>query len=178
MEKNLEKDLPKEYKKFSKDRIERYNADKILPYLKEQGITKVRVEFDGSGDSGQIEQIEFLDANGEEPHGDEIADQEFVLLSENRRWEDGREIKEIFPYERTVRDFFEDAVYEALSERHCGWEINDGSFGEFQFDVNEGKLTGEVNTRTYETDSYEKEFPVGSKVRKKAKDAIKGDIEI
>lgn len=165
--------IPKGYQKFSKERIEKFNADQILPFLKEKGITKVIVEFDGSGDSGQIENISFQNKEGEEPVGLE-EETCFNLLTEYTPW--GAK-PEVGYSEKSLRDFFEDAVYKALEERWGGWENNDGAYGTFIFDIEKNKLCGDVNLRTVETESYEKEFPIGSKIRKKAKESL-SDKEI
>src|SRR3546814_9296187 len=35
----------------------------------------------------------------------------------------------------------EDLAYDLLRQTHCGWENNDGAYGEFTFDVTAGTIT-------------------------------------
>jgi hypothetical protein len=51
---------------YYRDRLE--NVRRQLPsasrQLKDAGVTRIHIEYDGSGDSGQIESITYLDSDG------------------------------------------------------------------------------------------------------------------
>ncbi len=105
------------------------------PRLKELftslNIARVRAEYDGCGDSGQIEAIYYFDA----------ADSELKGLVDDA----------------TEKDI-ESLLYALLEIRHGGWENNDGAFGSFDWNVAANTLEHvhnnrytEVDTSTYES---------------------------
>ena len=69
--------------------------------LRELGVEMVTADYDGSGDSGQIQDLEFG------------SDKVPPALG------------------TTVQDLF----YDVLEDLYGGWEINEGSFGQFRWDV-------------------------------------------
>lgn len=93
-------------------------------------IARLEVEYDGCGDSGQIENVNAFDEHGKpvslEPHA---------------------------KLEEAVREFF----YDVLEYRYAGWEINDGAYGTFNWDLPEDKLQHEHNARftDYTTEEHE-----------------------
>lgn len=111
-------------------------------------ITRVVVNFDGEGDSGQIEeiqpekdgaeaelpssQIDYLDAcyNGEPP--------KVQLLN--------------------LADALENLCYALLRDTHDGWENNDGAYGEFTFDVAAGTITLDYNERFTSSENHVHEW--------------------
>lgn len=107
---------------------------------------RVTVEYDGSGDSGQIDDVSAWNA------GDEIisfpSDRKITLLSEN-------------PDHPLAEQSFEAAV-ETLAwdylEIYSGWENNDGAFGTFVFDVPARTVTLEHNERYTEVNTTSHEF--------------------
>ena len=95
------------------------------------------VTFDGYGDSGQIENIEAKagDAVVAMPAGEvEIAE---------AIWDQPE------PSRSTViiADAIERLAYDLLEQTHCGWEHNDGAYGDFTFDVAERTITLDYNER-------------------------------
>jgi hypothetical protein len=119
------------------------NKAALFDALAAAGITSVLVHFDGSGDSGQIENIDATagDQPAEIPNGNiEIA---------QVRWGDAN-------IERTsssVRDAIESLAYDFLEQTHGGWENNEGAYGEFTFDVAQRTITLDYNERV-ETCEY------------------------
>jgi len=88
-------------------------------------ITRVSVEFDGEGDSGQIENI---GAHA----GDTSVEFPATTVSLYRaRWQ----CEELIIQEMPLREAVETLCYDYLEETHGGWENNDGAFGEFHFGV-------------------------------------------
>jgi hypothetical protein len=53
---------------------------------------------------------------------------------------------------RPITEAIETLVYETLSQNQDGWENNDGSYGEFTFDVAERTIMLDFNERHMETD--------------------------
>lgn len=101
------------------------NKATLFDALARAGITAVIVEFDGSCDDGQIESVA---AQAGDAPVDLPAD--LITLREPRRDAAGLE-------DRTcpVAEAIETLAYDFLEETHDGWEINDGAFGTFTFDV-------------------------------------------
>jgi len=139
-----------------KDRAYRCRASELLPLNKTAvfdtlvngNIKQVVVRFDGYGDSGQIEEIEAK-------AGDEI-----VELPEERIeildpvWGSA----EVERQTHTIREAIEHMAYAFLRETHEGWEINDGAYGDFMFDVAERTITLDYNERFTSSENYTHEF--------------------
>ena len=109
----------------------------LFDFLEARGIALVTVDFDGCGDSGQIEGISAFDEHGE------------VALPEDKL-----AIAETSPAAATatdagepVKDVIETLAYGLLESEHGGWENNDGAYGEFRFDVAERTITLACNIR-------------------------------
>jgi hypothetical protein len=99
--------------------LQRYYDDKAahvrrrLPELAQQlraiGIVCVEVHYDGVGDSGQIESIDYFDKSRKVP----------------------------FPKGHVgfTEDEIDDLFYDLTQMRHPGWENEDGAFGDIRWDV-------------------------------------------
>jgi len=99
--------------------------------LKSIGVASVQVEYDGCGDSGQIEDIVCLDAESKT-----------VALT-------GKTPVTI--------DQLSDLFYDLIEARHPGWENNDGARGELEWIVETDTLTHTHNDRftDYHTTEHE-----------------------
>ncbi|MBJ3764602.1 hypothetical protein ILP92_17855 [Maribius pontilimi] len=130
------------------DAIRPANKAALFGALADAKITFVTVEFDGCGDSGQIESI---DAKACEADAD-LPDATITLATLG--WRDTE------PVERSmsVREAVEDMAYDCLAQEHGGWEINAGAFGTFTFDVADRSITLEFNQRFEDVDSSEHVF--------------------
>ena len=118
----------------------------LFAALAEAGIHRVTVDYDGSGDSGQIENVEAWDADDERipfPSGVKIQ-----LVSENP--------DHPLP-EQNLEAAVEHLCWDYL-EVHYGWENNDGAFGTFVFDVPAQLVTLEHNERYTELNTTSHEF--------------------
>lgn len=100
------------------------NKAALFDALAAAGIASVEVAFDGSGDSGQIERITA------QAGGTETALPERTIEFVEPGVGEAMNCKAV-----SVADAIETLVYDALEETHPGWEINDGAFGTFTFDV-------------------------------------------
>lgn len=132
-----------EYEKLSES-IRPVNKTTLFDVLGQTGIATVLVQFDGYGDSGQIEDIS-AHANPDTavnlPEGNiEIA---------RIQWGD----RDIRRQTLSVRDAIEQLAYDLLEETHGGWENNEGAYGDFLFDVPSRTITLNYNERV-ETSEY------------------------
>jgi hypothetical protein len=121
------------------------NKAAVFDALAVAGITGVHVEFDGCGDSGQIESVSVYAVDV--PMALPAVSIEFVEPAEGSETTNRRSV--------TLQEAIEQLVYDALEELHPGWEINDGAFGEFVFDVERRTIDVVHNERHMETDSFE-----------------------
>jgi hypothetical protein len=94
------------------------NHAALSALLRERGVAVVRAHYEGSGDSGQFEEFEIVDAGGRA--GDE------KLSAEE---------------EARLKGHF----YDLLECRHGGWENNEGGYGDFQWTVTSDELTHDHN---------------------------------
>jgi hypothetical protein len=119
------------------------NKAVLLDALGRAGITSVVVNFDGSGDSGQMERIDVHagEAEAQLPEG-QIEFVEPVLGYPDRSERSTH----------TVSDAIETLVYALLEETHGGWENDDGAYGEVTFDVAKRTITLDYNERHMESD--------------------------
>jgi hypothetical protein len=117
------------------------NKTTLLDALAAQGITAVIVTFDGSGDSGQVENIEV------QGHVIDLPATQVELAFASWRSTDIR--RETL----SLTDAVEALVYELLRQTHEGWENNEGAYGEFTFNVAKRSITLDYNER-YEDSKY------------------------
>jgi hypothetical protein len=118
------------------------NKTALFDALAAAGITTVLVNFDGCGDSGQIEMIEARAGAGNHP----LPAVEIEIAS--AQWGSDTILRKPKP----VSEAIETLVYAILSQNHGGWEDNDGSYGDFTFDVTERTITLDYNERHMESD--------------------------
>ena len=111
------------------------NVRKNLPVAAEQlkvaGVARVDISYDGCGDSGQIEDVRYFDAQ--------------------HKW-----IKSPPPFTIT-EDALRELFYDLLETRHAGWENNDGAFGEFEWDLVADTLKHSHSERYIECETTEHE---------------------
>lgn len=120
------------------------NKKALFGVLAQAGIATVLVEFDGYGDSGQIEDIS---AHA----GPDIAADLPELNVDNAEVEYSS--LNIIRQTLSVKEAIERLVYDLLEETHGGWEDNQGAYGDFLFDVAERTITLNYNERI-ETSEY------------------------
>lgn len=130
------------------DALRPANKAALFGTLAAAGITTVTVEFDGYGDSGQIESI---DARAGETQADLP---EATVTLATLGWRD----TEPSARTMTVREAIEQMVYDCLAQTHDGWENDEGAFGTFVFDVAERSIALAYNQRFEDYQSYEHAF--------------------
>ena len=120
------------------------NQVRLFGVLGPAGIQYVTVTFDGGGDSGQIEDISAVADNTKV----ELPTVEIELV--NHVWGQEEPRRTLMP----VAEAIEQLAYDLLSLTHCGWENNDGAYGEFVFDVAKQSISLEHNERYVTAELY------------------------
>lgn len=150
MSENID-DILKRYGEF--ERESRRNTlnlrSKVMAALGAAGAKSVIVDFDGYGDSGEVGR-----PHVEPNEAKAVLDEPIPgTPHEVSDWVGESGVGRVT---RTTRDYtVSEAISElcyALLDNHGGWEINDGSCGEFLFDVEADKINLTFNQRV---DSYE-----------------------
>ena len=114
------------------------NKEALFDGLLHVGIAYVTVTFDGSGDSGQIEDI---DARNSADETVPIPPAQIVLAGID--WQS----QEVAERRLSLEQAIEEMAYDFLSDTHGGWENNDGANGEFCFDASARCIHLEFNER-------------------------------
>ena len=117
----------------------------ILPRLREAGIARVEIRFDGCGDSGAVEECACLDAAGAG-----IPCPDVTLLEGEADSVDRTGSRE----PQSLGQALEQLTYLALERHHPGWEINDGACGELVIDVAEATFVLDCSLRFIATDDH------------------------
>ena len=136
------------YKKELKEKRENFpsKVDIFKNKLKDLKVESFRVEYSGSGDSGEIEEISYKPNN-------------LKIKVDVGTWK--KFDQQSFEYKETnepksLETFIEDFCYELLEDNHSGWEINEGQSGAIEWDIKENDLSH--NYTTYiehsESESY------------------------
>lgn len=113
------------------------NKTALFQALSAAGVTLVIVSFDGYGDSGQIENVEVK-------AGDTVvAMPECTIEIAEAVWDQAEPNRTTI----SIAEVIERLVYDLLTDTHCGWENNDGAYGDFTFDVAERTITLDYNER-------------------------------
>jgi hypothetical protein len=97
----------------------------LFDCLEDAGLILITVDFDGSGDSGQIEGIFAFDEYGEVA----VPQNSLPCISLNPG------ARADTTDSQSVSDVVEALAYDLLEEEHGGWENETGAYGEFRFDV-------------------------------------------
>jgi hypothetical protein len=136
----------------------KHNANLLFDTLQESRVASIEVTFDGCGDSGQIESVIYEDHRGKE-----VSEPKLVVkgsfTGKHHEWDDKKKtFVEVGGSEGKVREIVEQVCYDKLQASHGGWEINEGSYGTFHFDVLNRKVNLEYNERIEEVRSSEETF--------------------
>jgi hypothetical protein len=142
------------------DRV-KYHSNLLFDTLAETKVSSIEVSFEGCGDSGQIESVDYTDANGkgiDEAYLDKVIVKGSAKTSYHKWDEKTKKLVKTEATEGNVREIIEEICYDKLGASHGGWEINEGSYGTFHFDVAGRKVTLEYNERIEEVRTSEESF--------------------
>jgi len=124
------------------------NSAAVFANLAEAGITHVAVNFDGYGDSGQIESVEAK-------AGDTVVEIPSIEVEWAAAvWGESEPERSRIP----LRDAIENVAYDCLEQTRPGWEINDGAYGDFTFNVAERTITLDYNERYTSSECFQYTF--------------------
>ena len=125
-----ESDSLQDYSRRSLENV-RQRLPQAARELVAAAVARVLVRYDGCGDSGEIDEVEYLAADGARL---DLAG--MVSISEE-----------------TLMDLF----YDLMQVRHPGWENGDGAYGDFFWNLTDDTLHHTHNDRftDYETTEHE-----------------------
>jgi len=126
------------------------HKDLIFDICEREGVKSFTVSFEGSGDSGQIEDVGLDGKIRKLPV-------EGAKISEGTRWLNGKG-SEVFRDANDLEDLITSVCYQVLESACGGWEINDGAYGEFVFDVKKRAVQLDFNERVMESEYKEYRF--------------------
>ena len=132
------------------------NKAALVEAIKPIGLTRIEVDFNGSGDSGQVDEVRYFKGK-KEPKDLETIKRTLVQQAKINDSTTYCEIKKEWVTTTkcpTIEELVEQICYDLLSANHAGWEINEGSFGEFVFSFgnsNEIDLTFNQRVESVET---------------------------
>jgi hypothetical protein len=124
------------------------NKASLMAALRDAGITCVTVTFDGYGDSGQIENVEVK-------AGDAVAELPAIDVDIARTHFFSEKIERLT---QPLADAIETMSYALLEEKHCGWENNQGAYGDIVFDVPADRIVVDFNYRVETSENHTHEF--------------------
>jgi hypothetical protein len=142
------------------DRV-KYHANLLFDTLAQTKVSSIEVSFEGCGDSGQIESVDYTDANGkgiDEAYLDKIIVKGSEKTSYHQWDEKKKKLVLTKAREGNVREIVEEVCYDKLGASHGGWELNEGSYGTFVFDVPTRKVSLQYNERIEEVRTSEESF--------------------
>lgn len=129
-------------------RLNTLNKAAIFEALAAAKVTRITVEFDGEGDSGQLDKIAAY-------AGDEPTKLPATSIALRRaEWNHHR----FTTHADTLEEAIETLCYDYLQEKHDGWETNEGAHGTFEFDVANRTVSLEFNARFVDTTTYNHTF--------------------
>ena len=139
----------------------KYHSNLLFDTLAQTKVSFIEVSFEGCGDSGQIEAVDYTDSKGK-GIDEAYLNKTIVKGSEKTSYHKWDEKKKMLvktePREGNVREIVEEVCYDKLGASHGGWEINEGSYGTFYFDVSTRKVRLEYNQRIEEVRTSEESF--------------------
>jgi hypothetical protein len=142
-------------KKAEKSKV---NAKALFDTLSDTRVASIEVTFDGCGDSGQINDITFTDHRGKDLSCPKLIVKGSHLGHQHQWDEKKKEFVEVGGGEGDVSAIVEEICYDRLGAYHSGWEINEGSYGTFNFDILNRKINLEFNERVETIRSSEESF--------------------
>ena len=110
----------------------------LFTALSEAGIKLVVVDYDGSGDSGQLEGLTAIDEQDRETELPETS----VAIQE-ARFEQADPVAMTY----SLRGLLEQLAWRFLDQTHGGWENGDGAQGAFTFTAADQSITLDHNER-------------------------------
>ena len=140
----------------TKKEIKKTNKATLIRLMKENGIDRIELEFDGSGDEGQIEVVCLLNENETEIENS-LLNLPCETINYSMRYSDGEWICDTKSGQDTLENLAETIAYDHLESDFGGWEINDGSYGTISIHA-DGTGYIECNERIMDVNTTAKTF--------------------
>ncbi len=131
------------------------NKELVLSTLKEHQIKEVSIDFDGCGDSGQINSILYDRVENETLGNTLVVGGE---VHDSSSWDEKKKEWVHTTRQATLSELIEQLCYDLLEVNHGGWEINSGSYGEFRIDVREKEINLVFNERVESVETFEESY--------------------
>lgn len=129
--------------------------------VKSLGVTRIEVEFSGCGDSGQVDEVRYFVGKQQLGDVDTLKKTIVVEASINDSTTYCETKKEWVTTTKSpnIEELVEQICYDLLGANHGGWEINEGSFGEFVFNFGKGnKIDLTFNQRVESVETSEETY--------------------
>ena len=125
------------------------NKMAVMDALAAAGITSVGLTFDGNSDEGQIESLEVRAG----AITVELPTTQVSMLDQSADDETAQHETSI-----PLAEAIETLCFEHLEGEYRGWEINEGSYGTFTFDVLNRLIELDFNKRFVDEEKYSERF--------------------
>lgn len=138
----------------------KFNKPLLFGALSAHDITSVFVEFDGSGDSGQIDDIGFYRGKSRVSDNDKTRDSlvEGAVIVNNATWDENKKEWVRSTKTPTITELIEHICYDLLEANHGGWEINSGCYGTFVFKTKASEIELELNERVESVEHHNETY--------------------
>lgn len=135
------------------------SKDIVFDIFSKLGVNSFCVNFDGSGDDGSIQDPEDFKPASKSKDAESELDNVVVgsRVSNGVRYSHGS-AETIWKENVPLLEIIQGVCYDALQNVRSGWEINEGSYGTFTFDVKKRKVHLEFNERVVDVELTEYEF--------------------
>lgn len=142
-------------KKIDLPELVKANKDIVFDLLSGVGVESFVVNFEGSGDSGQVDEPDEFKPSKSEKKAEKLVNEVVsgARISNGIRWSSAGQ-EHIWKDNPTLREVIDSVCYDTLEMLHGGWEINEGSYGTFTFDVKKRKVDFDFNERIVQTESH------------------------
>ena len=132
-------------------------AEAVKPF----GLTRIEVEFSGYGDSGQIDEVRYFAGKQRLSDVDTLKRTIVVEASipDTTTWSEAKKEWVTTTKSPNIEELVEKICYDLLGANHGGWEINEGSYGEFVFSFGKGnKIDLTFNQRVESVETSEETY--------------------
>lgn len=114
---------------------------RLLPILRDQNVTTIIVGFEGYGDSGSIETIDYFPCENASVQDYPVQYRHIISIFDNG-W-----VNQLQEVEGFVNGAIESLSYDYLNETDVDWYTNEGGFGKLIIDVEAGTVSLDVDVR-------------------------------
>lgn len=137
------------------------NKVELARAVKPFKLTRIEVEFSGGGDSGQIDEVRYFVGKKQPDDVDTLKKRlvQQAQIIDTTTWCAEKDEWVSTTKSPTLEELVEQICYDLLAANHGGWEINEGSYGEFVFNFGKSnKLDLTFNQRIEEIETSEETY--------------------